>query len=64
MPSSSTGTTITKPFLWTATVDSIQEKHSRCRRNLEVIQPGCNDSQVQQTKGKNCLVISQALHWP
>src|SRR5437870_7386948 len=30
-----------KPFVWTATVDSIQEKPSRCRQTLEPIQPGC-----------------------
>jgi transposase len=28
-----------KPFVWTATVDSIQEKLHRCRRTLEQIQP-------------------------
>jgi hypothetical protein len=30
-----------KPFVWTATVESITEKLSRCRRTLEKIQPGC-----------------------
>ena len=30
-----------KPFVWTATVDSIQEKLTRCRQTLEQIQPGC-----------------------
>ena len=30
-----------KPFVWTATVDSIVEKLSRCRQTLETIQPGC-----------------------
>ena len=30
-----------RPFLWTATVDSIVEKLSRCRQTLEQIQPGC-----------------------
>jgi transposase len=29
-----------KPFLWTATVDSIVAKLSRCRQTLEQIQPG------------------------
>jgi transposase len=29
-----------QPFVWTATVDSIQEKLSRCRQTLEQIQPG------------------------
>jgi len=30
-----------KPFVWTATVDSIVSKLSRCRQTLEQIQPGC-----------------------
>jgi transposase len=30
-----------KPFVWTATVDSIVAKLSQCRQTLEQIQPGC-----------------------
>jgi hypothetical protein len=30
-----------KPFVWTATVQMIQEKRARCRQTLEQIQPGC-----------------------
>jgi len=30
-----------KPFVWTATVDSIVTKLGRCRQTLEQIQPGC-----------------------
>ena len=30
-----------KPLVWTATVESILEKLSRCRQTLEKIQPGC-----------------------
>jgi putative transposase len=30
-----------RPFLWTAAVDSIVEKLSRCRQTLKQIQPGC-----------------------
>ena len=30
-----------KPFVWTATVESICRKLSRCRQTLERIQPGC-----------------------
>jgi transposase len=30
-----------KPFVWTATVDSIVEKLQRCRQTLETIKPGC-----------------------
>jgi transposase len=31
-----------KPFVWTATVDSIVAKLTRCRKTLEQIQPGCS----------------------
>ncbi len=31
-----------KPFVWTATVDSILAKLNRCRQTLEQIQPGCS----------------------
>jgi transposase len=31
-----------KPFVWTATIESITEKLSRCRQTLEAIQPGCS----------------------
>jgi transposase len=30
-----------RPFIWTATVDSIVEKLQRCRQTLEAIKPGC-----------------------
>src|SRR5215467_4597005 len=30
-----------KPFVWTATVNSIMAKLTRCRQTLEQIQPGC-----------------------
>jgi hypothetical protein len=30
-----------RPFVWTATVDSIVEKLTRCRRTLEQVQPRC-----------------------
>ena len=30
-----------RPFVWTATVNSIVEKLARCRQTLEQIQPGC-----------------------
>ena len=29
-----------KPFVWTATVESIMEKVSKCRQTLEAIAPG------------------------
>ena len=30
-----------RPFVWTATIDSIVAKLARCRQTLEQIQPGC-----------------------
>jgi transposase len=42
-----------RPFVWTATVESIKEKLSRCRQTLEQIQPGC--SQPRGRKGRKTL---------
>jgi transposase len=39
-----------KPFVWTATVESIQEKLTRCRRTLEQIQPGCTSPKSRKRK--------------
>jgi len=39
-----------KPFVWTATVDSIMQKLSRCRRTLEKIQPGCTSPRTRKRK--------------
>ena len=39
-----------KPFVWTATVESITEKLSRCRRTLEKIQPGCTSPKSRKRK--------------
>jgi len=41
-----------KPFVWTATVESIVEKLSRCRRTLEQIQPGCTLPRKRMAKKK------------
>jgi hypothetical protein len=40
-----------KPFVWTATVDSIQQKLSRCRQTLEQIQPGCTSPRRKTQQG-------------
>lgn len=40
------------PFVWTATVESIMEKLSRCRQTLEQIQPGCT---LPRTRKKKAL---------
>src|SRR5258708_6621473 len=37
-----------KPFVWTATVESIQTKLSRCRQTLEQIQTGCTKPRTRK----------------
>ena len=39
-----------KPFVWTATVESIVEKLARCRQTLEQIQPGCTARKTRKRK--------------
>jgi len=39
-----------KPFVWTATVQSIQQKLARCRQTLEQIKPGCTQPRKRKTK--------------
>src|SRR5713226_236695 len=41
-----------KPFVWTATVDSIVEKLNRCKQTLERIKPGCTRPRMRKNKGK------------
>jgi hypothetical protein len=41
-----------RPFVWTATIESIQEKLNRCRRTLEQIQPGCTGPRTRKRKSK------------
>jgi len=41
-----------KPFVWTATLQSIQEKLSRCRQTLEQIQHGCTQPRSRWPKKK------------
>lgn len=41
-----------QPFVWTATVDSIVEKLSRCKQTLEKITPGCTQPRRRKNKGK------------
>jgi transposase len=38
------------PFVWTAAVESIQEKLSRCRQTLEPIKPGCTKPRNRRKK--------------
>ena len=44
-----------KPFVWTATVESIKQKLSHCRQTLEQIQPGC--TQARGRKRNRTLAI-------
>ena len=39
-----------KPFVWTATVESIMTKLSRCRQTLEQIQPGCTQPRTRKRR--------------
>ena len=39
-----------RPFVWTATVESIQAKLSRCRQTLEQIQPACTQPRTRKRK--------------
>lgn len=39
-----------KPFVWTATLDSILAKLARCRQTLEQIQPGCTLPKTRKRK--------------
>lgn len=49
-----------KPFVWTATVESILAKLNRCRQTLEQIKPGCT-APPNRTKIKS-PVISRTPH--
>lgn len=39
-----------KPFVWTATVESIVEKLNRCKQTLERIKPGCTRPRMRKNK--------------
>jgi transposase len=39
-----------KPFVWTATVESIRAKLARCRQTLEQIQPGCTLPRTRKSR--------------
>lgn len=49
------------PFVWTATVESIQTKLARCRQTLEQIKPGCTAPRSRKKKIKS-PVISRTPH--
>ena len=50
-----------KPFVWTATVESIQAKLARCRQTLAQIKPGCTAPRTRMKKVKS-PVISRTSH--
>jgi hypothetical protein len=39
-----------RPFMWTATVESIVGKLAHCRQTLEQIQPGCTAPKARKRK--------------
>ncbi len=41
-----------RPYVWTATVEAITGKRSRCRPTLEKIQPGCTGPRTRKPKPK------------
>ena len=45
-----------KPFVWTATVESIQAKLARCRQTLEQIKPGCIAPPTRKKKIKSPVI--------
>ncbi len=49
-----------KPFIWTAKVESIIDKLTRCKQTLERIQPGCTLPRTR--KRKNNSVVYETLH--
>jgi transposase len=42
-----------KPFIWTATVESIMEKLASCKQTLEKIQPGCTVRRSRKVRKNN-----------
>jgi len=50
-----------RPFVWTATIESIQAKLARCRQTLEQIKPGCTAPRTRKKKAKS-PVISRTPH--
>ena len=46
-----------KPFIWTATVESIMEKLSRCKQTLERIQPGFTLPRSRKTRRNNSTCL-------
>ena len=51
-----------RPFLWTATIASIQAKLPRCRQILEQITPGCTAPQTRKKGQSKSPVISRTPH--
>ncbi|MGH7231078.1 MAG: IS630 family transposase [Nitrospiraceae bacterium] len=41
-----------RPFVWTATVESIQQRLARCRQTLEQIKPGCTEPSHRKKKNQ------------
>ena len=50
-----------KPFVWTATVDSIVEKLSRCKQTLEQILPGCTVPRTRKTQNRVITYLTKII---
>ena len=46
-----------KPFVWTATVESILAKLARCRQTLEQIEPGCTLPRRRKTRNNKTIQL-------
>ena len=51
-----------KPFVWTATLESIVAKLARCRQTLEQIKPGCTAPRTRKQRKIKSPVISRTPH--
>ena len=53
-----------KPFVWTATIESIRAKLARCTQTLEQIEPGCTAPRTRKKKATSAKspVISRTPH--
>lgn len=45
-----------RPFVWTASAESILEKMKKCRKTLEEIKPGCTHPPKRRKKQNSCFV--------
>ena len=46
-----------RPFIWTASVESIMNKIEKCRKTLEAIEPGCTRPKLKKRKEKAAKAV-------